>query len=828
MAEEPLPEDPVLSYTTLRGLSTLTGASTSDLDLFLLKELVDNALDAVESASARTPLSQVVSIDIRISNLVTVSVADSGPGFSKSDLKRIFNLRRGASTKRYWRRPTRGALGNALKCILGIPYALSSDMGVEPPEWPVMIESRGTRYRVGLRDGLTEVVMEETDRGEETGLTRVSVTIPRCNPSRRWEDYGKLILGYVILNPDSTVCVKIGEEGREVVRLAFEAVKDVRRFRGLSSVYWYSLDDFKELVMAYKRYAEETGREITLASFISKFRGVSKANRKKILAEVDMEYVSEVASSPETVSRLYKLLKRHSRKPTPRILHPLGREGLKVGIERVFGPLRFFKYKAIWSEVYERGRYVPFVVEGAIAVPEDPEMNRFVVQGINWSPSLGAPFDGYHITWSRRGKEVSEDILTPMLAKYGIREDEPAVAVLHLVCPNVEYHSYGKGRICIDPFVDAIGEVLLTICRSFRASRRKLGFGKGSVMRRMLRRELRRRLRLLEEYGHVPQEELTTQNGLWYKLRHELGGFVDISRKAFFKALREECDALGVTREELGIVAASRAEMYFRGKTFPISLENLSYLAEKGCDVILIEKEGITKILAPYADRRGIALVHSRGFVVDYAKWLMELSEERGANIFLLTDFDASGLLIAQEVPTIPRIGVDPEMVEELGLSREEVEEAYDTKDGKAPKQHLKALPPELAKEVKEKRIEIDAVIATAGPERFWSIVEKRVAELAPKRDLRRSVELADRDLIPQEILQPLTRIEERVAQLARQKYEPIEEELKEWKGLADIEEVEDDVRLRVTRALREDSLIKSLASELARLVEKLGGSRDA
>ncbi|RLI07414.1 hypothetical protein DRO24_03085, partial [Candidatus Bathyarchaeota archaeon] len=200
MAEEPLPEDPVLSYTTLRGLSTLTGASTSDLDLFLLKELVDNALDAVESASARTPLSQVVSIDIRISNLVTVSVADSGPGFSKSDLKRIFNLRRGASTKRYWRRPTRGALGNALKCILGIPYALSSDMGVEPPEWPVMIESRGTRYRVGLRDGLTEVVMEETDRGEETGLTRVSVTIPRCNPSRRWEDYGKLILGYVILN----------------------------------------------------------------------------------------------------------------------------------------------------------------------------------------------------------------------------------------------------------------------------------------------------------------------------------------------------------------------------------------------------------------------------------------------------------------------------------------------------------------------------------------------------------------------------------------------------------------------------------------------------
>ena len=71
----------------------------------------------------------------------------------------------------------------------------------------------------------------------------------------------------------------------------------------------------------------------------------------------------------------------------------------------------------------------------------------------------------------------------------------------------------------------------------------------------------------------------------------------------------------------------------------------------------------------------GIALLNSRGFLVDYAVKLSELS---GGNIAILTDFDDSGLLMAKKVPSIPRIGIDTETLRYFHLRRQDLEEPYD------------------------------------------------------------------------------------------------------------------------------------------------------
>jgi hypothetical protein len=115
-----------------------------------------------------------------------------------------------------------------------------------------------------------------------------------------------------------------------------------------------------------------------------------------------------------------------------------------------------------------------------------------------------------------------------------------------------------------------------------------------------------------------------------------------------------------------------------------------------------------------------VALVNSRGFIVEYAKDLMALSLDYNANIFQLTDMDASGLLISRKVEEIPRIGIDNETVARLGPKFGDVAESY-----KAHRRHLKALPLELQELVKSSRIEIDSVLAEVGPMRFWGILRK-------------------------------------------------------------------------------------------------------
>ena len=98
-----------------------------------------------------------------------------------------------------------------------------------------------------------------------------------------------------------------------------------------------------------------------------------------------------------------------------------------------------------------------------------------------------------------------------------------------------------------------------------------------------------------------------------------------------------------------------------------------------GTDLIIIEKEGAVEVLGPFADKYGIALLYTRGFLTEYA---LELSEKSGSNIAILTDFDASGLLLASKLPgNIHRIGIDFQTLEDLEIDIESVQEKYKPKE---------------------------------------------------------------------------------------------------------------------------------------------------
>ena len=146
---------------------------------------------------------------------------------------------------------------------------------------------------------------------------------------------------------------------------------------------------------------------------------------------------------------------------------------------------------------------------------------------------------------------------------------------------------------------------------------------------------------------------------------------------------------------------------------------------------------------------KGIAFLNTRGFLTEYASILSEQASKKGCNIVILTDFDASGLLIANNIPGVYRIGIDFDTLEYFNLSPSQVEEKYKPKQN-----HLKPLQDlaaphdnlfETLKYVSNKRIEIDSVMAAVNDNaKFWEFILSKIEDKFPTRDYNRAIDIPE------------------------------------------------------------------------------------
>ena len=109
-------------FTSEKELVKQTGHSVDEWPLVVLKELVDNGIDASEEAG----VSPVVEIKVSHDGISVVDYASR------------------VSSREAYVSPTRGAQGNALQTILAMPFALDSERG------ETVIESRGVAHRIML------------------------------------------------------------------------------------------------------------------------------------------------------------------------------------------------------------------------------------------------------------------------------------------------------------------------------------------------------------------------------------------------------------------------------------------------------------------------------------------------------------------------------------------------------------------------------------------------------------------------------------------------------------------------------------------------------
>ncbi len=127
----------LLEFFSEKELQMQIGFAKPQWPIALLKELIDNALDACESAGVPPDIEVTVEPD-------RVSIRDHGPGLPVKILKQSLNYLVRVSDKAHYVSPSRGQLGNALKCLWAAPYVAHGEDGY------VEVVTRGTRYQIAV------------------------------------------------------------------------------------------------------------------------------------------------------------------------------------------------------------------------------------------------------------------------------------------------------------------------------------------------------------------------------------------------------------------------------------------------------------------------------------------------------------------------------------------------------------------------------------------------------------------------------------------------------------------------------------------------------
>lgn len=185
-------------YFDVATLQKETGQPRSNFATVAFKEIVDNALDACETAGVAPEIG--IDVDEK-DETIRLTVSDNGGGLASETVQKMLDFNIRVSDKAAYRSPTRGAQGNALKTVVGIPHALGATE-------PVVIEAQGVRHEIrAWLDPAGELRIEhgKEQKPTDTG-TRVTLTLPAEDQNF---DPGFWTRAFAIFNPHATISYQV-------------------------------------------------------------------------------------------------------------------------------------------------------------------------------------------------------------------------------------------------------------------------------------------------------------------------------------------------------------------------------------------------------------------------------------------------------------------------------------------------------------------------------------------------------------------------------------------------------------------------------------------
>lgn len=470
---------------TEEGLHTNTGQSSGDWGRYVLKELLDNALEATsgDASVSVEVVADVVGGTSKVARKFTVR--DDGVGISDDRLEEVFGRPEVfGGTKRHYALPTRGNQGNALMTILGIQHVVGG---------PLVIESRGVRYHLEASEkpleGAYDVDIQPVGACETEGF---GVTVDFDTSAKLYtslNDIRRTAHTFAVLNPQASIRYAQRSDDEDLQEnVTYPPIEDgTVESMSLASkattgkATWFAFEEFKERFIADAQVAPS----LTIREFVSEFSGLSsRAKVDEVLNGLDWgdselrTFFDDDDIDKDAVVELYARMRDHTSTYSPGgTASTIGSVGDDL-LDRTCEAAEVFTRGVEIEDAAEFGVYystggvfepdstiekiVPFSIEVA-TIPYKLKCDATyhdstkTVFGINQSVAYTEPRFDDVIEIGRKGSRTMRiDGVSEAFRDF----DHRFVVVCNLTCPNIDFQDKGKQTFDTEPFLDAFGELL--------------------------------------------------------------------------------------------------------------------------------------------------------------------------------------------------------------------------------------------------------------------------------------------------------------------------------------------------------------------------------
>ena len=617
-------------FTSFSTLPQKAGVAREDLDRVVLKELVDNALDAGDRCGLLEDWEGFV--DVR----------SYGKGMSRETIERVYSVNRPLVSSKLLRKPTRGALGNGLRVVSGAVISTNGEL---------YVTSRGKVYEVLWNDdGIAYTRFIEDEFDEDLTSVRIRLGHWKDGFDESWLDWSY----YTLLMADTETS---------------------KAFVGKTHALWYDSESFYTLCQSF---------EGSMLDLMTKFRGITKATLLEFFDLDELGVFTKELSLNQADAVLSMLRKLNGKE-----VKSVGLAGADVFKYRydfedmgycdyVYGKSQFTL--SIDSFMGKHCAELPVTLEVWVSASDDKSLSSDVLLYVNKTYVTGdvSVVDKKEGTWFNLGG-----------SKYWteVKVKGPLSVRINIQTPYMPIKSDGKAPD-FGQFMSPLHDLLLKVSRK---AKRLVDVKKKTVLGTMKDVMLESMEGAIDK-ASGGGEYLFSQRQLFYAVRprviEDFGKEPDYNY--FCSVLTEYEDAFG--RVE-GLYRDPRGVLYHphTGEEIPIGTLSVNEYERPEWTfnkILYSEKEGFFTILkkAKFPERFDCALLTSKGYASRAVKDLFDLLGDTDEEIhfFCIHDADSAGTKIYETLSeatrshkgtkvSVTNFGLDPWEALEMGLEVEEI-----------------------------------------------------------------------------------------------------------------------------------------------------------
>lgn len=648
----------LVNYFTEDGLIKNTGISKEYWDFVIFKELVDNALDAIEPVADKNVYINIDTKDKRL------QIFDNGKGISIETINDIYDFSYFVSKNRDYITPSRGKQGNGLKTIISICYLMGYRLLWHTFEGSVI---ENVIDDTEIQNG--RVLFQTIQHGNSMWKGIEIVGYKNMNNPVREKNIQK----FFMCNQDVNLYYT-----HDNILNVINAKLDAVNRSGNTSISFYDIKAFKDYILktqdgniTYKKFLKMFGSRVSDASSIKgKIKDINFSSNEFI---EDFNKLKSLQNSKK-----YTILKSHM-------------IGLKYSLNTEILMQRD-------KNANEVKTYVPCIIEfdvEKVDLKNDKryyaECTCFINNTISYDDSWSIVFDEGFYDLGMRTCHSSKN-LAGLLENYNDYR-----FVFHFISPYFIFKDAGKTEIDITSIITDLAKEL----RKALAKEKKRydsSIEKPIQNTDLLRPYMDDAFSLASTNGKYA----ITARQMWYKIR-EISGAPDEAYTAFTQTVLTEWinnhpeyedkinfanrgvfyigdkqDGLGTANVRNFINNIDKASNTFNcygGVSDIVYIDDNFNVEYKYDKVLYIEKTGFDDIFKAekIGEKYHMIIVSGQGFATRAAKTILYALQNKGLKLYCMHDLDISGVNIFKSFQTTNDKFEHPIDIEDLGITIEDV-----------------------------------------------------------------------------------------------------------------------------------------------------------